>query len=170
MAIATQSTQVLNFQEGFCRFWLKYESDIYGECCVRRKGGQAFSPYDDQCFPIFMILIFCFSFDNSVEMFIFAVIIKITIMTAIALKHETEGYWNLIKDAGYEVKLVLIKKLSDSIMTAVADKKARRKRYTADDFAGMWSDECFMGVDEMNDAIRRGRRVKSNRDRILEEL
>ena len=47
--------EVLNFQEGFCRFWLKYESDIFGECCVRRKGGQAFSPYYDQCFPIFIM-------------------------------------------------------------------------------------------------------------------
>ena len=44
-------------------------------------------------------------------------------MTAIALKHETEGYWNLIKDAGYEVKLVLIKKLSDSLRNAVTQEK-----------------------------------------------
>ena len=69
---------------------------------------------------------------------------KVKNMTAIALKHETEGYWNLIKDAGYEVKLVLIKKLSDSLRNAVTEKRSRRKTYTADDFAGMWSDEYFM--------------------------
>lgn len=43
-------------------------------------------------------------------------------MTAIVLKRETENYWNLIKDAGNEVKLALIKKLSDAVMTAVAEK------------------------------------------------
>ena len=32
-------------------------------------------------------------------------------MTAITLKQETESYWNLIKDAGNEVKLALIKSI-----------------------------------------------------------
>ena len=95
---------------------------------------------------------------------------KVKNMTAIALKHETEGYWNLIKDAGYEVKLVLIKKLSDSLRNAVTEKRSRRKTYTADDFAGMWSDEYFMDVDELNKLIRDGRHVKSNRDRIWDEV
>ena len=90
-------------------------------------------------------------------------------MTAIALKHETEGYWNLIKDAGYEVKLVLIKKLSDSLRNAVTEKRSRRKTYTADDFAGMWSDEYFMDADEMNAAIRNGRHMHSKRENILAE-
>ena len=33
-------------------------------------------------------------------------------MTTITLKRETDTYWNLIKDAGNEVKLALIKKLA----------------------------------------------------------
>ena len=91
-------------------------------------------------------------------------------MTAITLKQETESYWNLIKDAGNEVKLALIKKLSDAVRPAVAEKKSRKKKYTADDFAGMWSDEYFMDADELNKLIRDGRHVKSNRDKIWEEL
>ncbi len=91
-------------------------------------------------------------------------------MTAISLKRETESYWNLIKDAGNEVKLALIKKLSDAVRPAVAEKKSRKKKYTADDFAGMWSDEYFMDVDELNKLIRDGCHVKSNRDKIWEEL
>lgn len=83
-------------------------------------------------------------------------------MTTITLKRETDTYWNLIKDAGNEVKLALIKKLSDAVMTAVAEKKPRKK-YTADDFAGIWNDEYFMDVDELNKLIRDGRHVKSNR-------
>ena len=91
-------------------------------------------------------------------------------MTAIALKRETDTYWNLIKDAGNEVKLALIKKLSDALKPAVAEKKQRKKKYTADDFAGMWTDEYFMDVDELNKLIRDGRHVKSNRDKIWNEL
>ena len=87
-------------------------------------------------------------------------------MTAIALKRETDAYWDLIKDAGNEVKLALIKKLSDAVRPAVAEKKPRKKKYTADDFAGMWTDEYFMDVDELNKLIRDGRHVKSNRDKI----
>ena len=87
-------------------------------------------------------------------------------MTSIALKRETDAYWDLIKDAGNEVKLALIKKLSDAVRPAVAEKKPRKKKYTADDFAGMWTDEYFMDVDELNKLIRDGRHVKSNRDKI----
>ena len=89
-------------------------------------------------------------------------------MTAIALKRETDTYWNLIKDAGNEVKLALIKKLSDALKPAVAEKKQRKKKYTADDFAGMWTDEYFMDVDELNKLIRDGRHVKSNRDKDIQ--
>jgi len=91
-------------------------------------------------------------------------------MTAITLKQETDSYWDLIKDAGNEVKLALIKKLSDAVMTAVAEKKPRKKKYTADDFAGMWSDDYFMDVDELNKLIRDGRHIKSNRDKVWDEL
>ena len=41
-------------------------------------------------------------------------------MATIILEHETNGYWNLIKDAGNEVKLALIKRLSDAVMPAVS--------------------------------------------------
>lgn len=91
-------------------------------------------------------------------------------MTAIALKRETDTYWNLIKDAGNEVKLALIKKQSDALQPAVAEKKPRKKKYTADDFAGMWTDEYFMDVDELNRMIRDGRHVSSNRDKVWDEL
>jgi len=93
-------------------------------------------------------------------------------MTAIALKRETDSYWALIKDAGNEVKLALIKKLSDALKPAVAEKKSKKKKkkYTVDDFAGGWSDEYFMNVDELNKLIRDGRHVKSNRDKIWDEL
>ena len=47
-------------------------------------------------------------------------------MTAITLERETNNYWNLIKDAGNEVKLALIKRLSDALAPAVAEKKTRR--------------------------------------------
>ena len=43
-------------------------------------------------------------------------------MTAITLERETNNYWNLIKDAGNEVKLALIKRLSDALAPAVAKK------------------------------------------------
>ena len=52
-----------------------------------------------------------------------------------------------------------------------ADRTLRKwKKYTADDSAGMWSDEYFMDVDELNKLIRDGRHVKSNRDKIWDEL
>ncbi len=56
-------------------------------------------------------------------------------MTASALKKESDSYWNLIKDACSEVKLVLIKRLSDALRPAEAEKKAKQKKFTADDFA-----------------------------------
>ena len=91
-------------------------------------------------------------------------------MTAIALKQETDNYWNLIKNAGNEVKLALIKRLSDAVLPAVSQNVRKRKAVKAADFAGMWSDEYFMDVDELNKLIRDGRHVKSNRDKIWEEL
>ncbi len=85
-------------------------------------------------------------------------------MTALVLKKESDDYWNLIKDASNEVKLVLIKRLSDALRPAVAKKKGKRKKYTADDFAGIWDDEHFMAAEDINKAIRDARHVKSSRD------
>ena len=91
-------------------------------------------------------------------------------MTSLALKRESDNYWNLIKDASNEVKLALIKRLSDALRPAVAEKKARKKKYTIDDFAGGWSDEYFIDVDEINKAIRDGRHVKSGRDEFWDKF
>ena len=91
-------------------------------------------------------------------------------MTAITLERETNNYWNLIKDAGNEVKLALIKRLSDALSPAVAEKKTRRKKYTADDFAGIWDDEHYMAAEDINKAIRDARHVKSSRDEIWDKL
>ena len=54
-------------------------------------------------------------------------IINNMIMTALVLKRESDNYWNLIKDASNEVKLALIKRLSDALRPAVAEKKAKKK-------------------------------------------
>ena len=87
-------------------------------------------------------------------------------MATVVLERETNNYWNLIKDAGNEVKLALIKRLSDAVMPAVAQNKAKKK-YTADDFAGIWSDEEYMDAETMVKSIRDGRHVKSGRNNIL---
>lgn len=42
-------------------------------------------------------------------------------MTAVTLQKETNSYWELIKDAGNEVKLALIQRLSVSLASAVKD-------------------------------------------------
>lgn len=91
-------------------------------------------------------------------------------MTAITLERETNNYWNLIKDAGNEVKLALIKRLSDALALTLVERNTRRKKYTADDFAGIWDDENYMAAEDINKAIRDARHVKSNRDEIWDKL
>jgi len=91
-------------------------------------------------------------------------------MATMILERETNNYWNLIKDAGNEVKLALIKRLSDALAPVVAEKKTRRKKYTADDFAGIWDDENYMAAEDINKAIHDARHVKSNRDEIWAKL
>ena len=88
-------------------------------------------------------------------------------MATIVVDREINNYWDLIKDAGNEVKLALIKRLSDAVLPAVSNNKTLKKKYTADYFAGIWSDENYMDAEEMAKAIRNGRHVKSNRDDIL---
>ena len=46
----------------------------------------------------------------------------------------------------------------------MAEKKTRRKKYTADDFAGIWDDEHYMAAEDINKAIRDARHVKSSRE------
>ena len=88
-------------------------------------------------------------------------------MATIALEHETNSYWNLIKGAGNEVKLALIKRLSDAVLPAVSRTKSRKSKYTADEFAGIWSDEEYMDAEEMVKVIRDGRHIDSSRDTIV---
>ncbi len=88
-------------------------------------------------------------------------------MASIIIDRETNNYWNLIKDAGNEVKLALIKRLSDAVLPAVSKKKVRKKKYTAKDFAGIWSDEDYMDAKEMVKAITDGRHTNSKRDDIF---
>ena len=88
-------------------------------------------------------------------------------MTAVVLERETDSYWNLIKDAGNEVKLALIKKLSDAVLPAVAEKGTKDKKYTADDFAGIWSDAEYMDAEEMVKVIRNNRHINSSRNNFL---
>ena len=85
-------------------------------------------------------------------------------MTAIVLERETNSYWNLIKDAGNEVKLALIKKLSDAVLPAVAETD---KKYTADDFAGIWSDAEYMDAEDMVKVIRDNRHISSSRNNLF---
>ena len=87
-------------------------------------------------------------------------------MTAVVLERETNNYWNLIKDAGNEVKLALIKRLSDALIPAVKKSKPKTKAVKAADFAGIWSDEEYMDADELVKLIRESRHFK-NREVIL---
>lgn len=98
------------------------------------------------------------------------IIINEWIMTTLALKNESDSYWNLIKDASSEVKLALIKRLSDALRPAVAEKKVRKKKYTADSFAGIWDDDHFKDPEDINKAIRDARHIKSSRDEMWDKL
>ena len=87
----------------------------------------------------------------------------------LCLVWESDNYWNLIKDASNEVKLALIKRLSDALRPAVAEKKSKKK-FTADDFAGIWDDEHFMPAEDINKAIRDARHVESARDEFWDKF
>ncbi len=89
------------------------------------------------------------------------------IMATIALERETNIYWNLIKGAGNEVKLSLIKRLSDAVLPAVTRTKSKKSKFTADEFAGIWSDDDYMNAEDMVKAIRDGRHVDSSRNTIF---
>jgi len=88
-------------------------------------------------------------------------------MATIVLERETNDYWNLIKDASNEVKLALIKRLSDAVLPAVTRVKTNKRKLTADDFAGIWSDDEYMDADEMAKAIRDARHHNSSRDELF---
>lgn len=78
-------------------------------------------------------------------------------MATLTIKKESDSYWNLIKDASNEVKINLIKRLSDALRPAIAESRTKKRKYTADDFAGIWDDEHFTDVEGINKAIRDAR-------------
>ena len=82
-------------------------------------------------------------------------------MTAMVLERETNDYWELIKDAGNEVKLALIKRLSDALIPAVKKSKPKKKAVKAADFAGMWSDEEYLEPEEIIRILKSERRFKN---------
>lgn len=83
-------------------------------------------------------------------------------MTAIVLERETNNYWELIKDAGNEVKLALIKRLSDAVMPVVAKAKPRKRKMKAADFAGLWSDEDYMEPEDIIKILKSERQFKND--------
>ena len=92
-------------------------------------------------------------------------------MTALVLKRESDNYWNLIKDASSEVKLVLIKRLSDALRPAVAEKKkAARKKADIDKYYGIWSDDEFMDADELVKFLHDSRLDNPKRGEFVEKF
>ena len=53
-------------------------------------------------------------------------------MTAIIIERETNNYWELIKNVSTEVKLALISRLSNSIISDVAENKDAANRLIDD--------------------------------------
>ncbi len=58
--------------------------------------------------------------------------IRIEVMTAIIIERETNNYWELIKNVSTEVKLALISRLSNSIISEVAENKDAANRLIDD--------------------------------------
>ena len=46
-------------------------------------------------------------------------------MTAMVLEYETNNYWNLIKNVSTEIKLALISKLSNALISEMATDKTQ---------------------------------------------
>lgn len=78
-------------------------------------------------------------------------------MTALMLERETNNYWNLIKDAGSEVKLALIKRLSDALVPVVTHSN-KADKVKATDFAGIWKDEEYLEPEEIIKLIKSERK------------
>lgn len=86
-------------------------------------------------------------------------------MVTLTFENETNGYWSIIKDASIDVKLALIKRLSESLLPLMT--KEKRKKLDANDYAGIWSDDEYMDADEMVKVIREGRHVQTSRDNLF---
>jgi hypothetical protein len=59
-------------------------------------------------------------------------LIAMSVMTAIIIERETNNYWELIKNVSTEVKLALISRLSNSIISEVAENKDAANRLIDD--------------------------------------
>ena len=68
-------------------------------------------------------------------------------MTAVALKQETDSYWNLVKGAGNEVKIALIKRLTDSLLPAI--KFSEEARLYAPETGRYVNDETMQAIAEL---------------------
>lgn len=85
-------------------------------------------------------------------------------MATIALEREANDYWALIKNASAEVKLSLISKLSNSL---ISHKSKSKHKVTASDFAGMWPDTEFPDATEMAKEIRDARHFPDRMESYL---
>lgn len=84
-------------------------------------------------------------------------------MATITIERETSNYWNLIKDAGNDVKLALIHRLSEALLKTGSTKKSTKKNAetTAADFAGAWSDEEYMEPEDIIQMLKSERKFKN---------
>lgn len=85
-------------------------------------------------------------------------------MTTLALERETNDYWSLIKNASEEVKLALISKLSNSL---ISRRSKSEHCVSAADFAGMWHDDAYPDADEMAKEIREARHFPDRMEKYL---
>lgn len=53
-------------------------------------------------------------------------------MTAIAIERETNSYWKLVKNASSEIKLALIARLSNALVTEAQQKRTKVASLIAD--------------------------------------
>jgi hypothetical protein len=53
-------------------------------------------------------------------------------MTAIAIERETNSYWSLVKNASSEIKLALIARLSNALVTETQQKRTKAASLIAD--------------------------------------
>ncbi len=53
-------------------------------------------------------------------------------MTAIAIERETNSYWSLVKNASSEIKLALIARLSNALVTETQQKSTKAASLIAD--------------------------------------
>jgi hypothetical protein len=85
-------------------------------------------------------------------------------MATITLERETSNYWNLIKDAGNDVKLALIHRLSEALLKTGSNQRSTKKKVetTAADLAGAWSDEEYLEPEDIIQILKSERKFKND--------